>query len=339
MTVLVIGLPVYDGAEHAQEALESLLGQTLRDIAIVVTDDHPDRPCAAVFERCDDPRVTYEANPRRLGLVGNWRHCFERARALHPEAPYFAWAGDHDVRHPLWAERSVAALQRHPDAVLAASRTYRMRDDGTTLPTKDWSVDIPGALPARTRVRRAVREMSAGNMIYGVFRADALERVGAFHHVLLPDRYVIAELAMLGGIVTVPERLFYRRATATPSIERQRAAFWPDGVPRYARLPWTAQHTGAAWLRLLRGDTGPAGASLGERAGLAAAHTTATVRYAVRRNVGRTYYHAVGGRSLKAIGAKQAGRVVDVLGQRPAGRRALGLARRAVDAVPSRGRR
>lgn len=334
---LVIGLPVYGDGEHLDEALETLLQQTFEDLAIVVVDDSPDAGAREHVARWTDPRISYAANERRLGLVGNWKRAFEVARERHPGAPYFAWGSDHDAWHPYWAARLVAALEACPEAVLAYPRTFRMSAEGTTLDTKDWSFDTRGITPASRRVRRVVRRMSAGNMVYGVYRADALARAGVFHHVLLPDRFLLSELALSGDLVQVDEPLFYRRVTATPSIERQRASFWPDGdLPWYARLPWTTQHVLGMWRRLVRGEAGPPGLALGERCGLAVAHTASTLRYSAGRFVGRLYFRAVGGRSVKAGIRARIGAVVEWLGDKTWGPAVLRNARRMVDALPLR---
>jgi hypothetical protein len=87
--------------------------------------------------------------------------------------------------------------------------------------------------------------MAAGDMIYGLFRADALRRVGGYRPVLVPDRLLLTELALLGTFVQAPEILWRRRFRGLANLERQRQVFWPAGAPAYARAPWWLQHVGA----------------------------------------------------------------------------------------------
>jgi glycosyltransferase involved in cell wall biosynthesis len=330
---LVVGVALYGGGEHVEEALESILGQTYRDLAVVLTDDLPGSEAEAIVARLHDPRVTYVANERRLGLVGNWKRAFEVARTRHPQAPYFAWASDHDAWHPHWAERLVAALDEHPATVVAYPKTYRMARSGSTLRTKDWRCDTRGEADAARRLRAAVNGMSAGNMVYGVYRVSALERAGVMRSVLLPDRLLLTELAIAGDLHQVPERLFYRRTTEAPTIERQRAAFWPDGMPWYARLPWTWQHVGVIWGLALLGRLGQPGTGIGARVRLAAVHAMATGLYAGRRLVGRAYIRMVGGRSLKREAAKLLIRTVRTLQAHRWGQPVLALGRRGRDVL------
>ena len=47
--------------------------------------------------------------------------------------------------------------------------------------------------------------MSAGNMVYGLYRINALERAGVYRHVLVPDRLLFTELALYGQFRQVPQ--------------------------------------------------------------------------------------------------------------------------------------
>jgi hypothetical protein len=272
----------------------------------------------------------YLANERRLGLVGNWRRSFEVARRTFPESPYFAWASDHDAWHPLWVERLLALLEQDPDAAMAYPKTYRMDSAGWTVRTKDWSFDTAGSTSTAARLRATVAGMSAGNMVYGVYRVDALERAGVFRYSLLPDRLLLTELSLHGDLRQVPERLFYRRVTEAPSLDRQRAAFWPDGAPRWARTPWAYQHVAILAGTLARGG-GPEGLDGRERAWLIANHAGATALRGARATLGRIYYERImRRRSLKHMAAKAIGRLAEWLRVRPWGVTLLGVASRTL---------
>jgi len=325
---LVFGLPLYGRGEHLEEAVESLLAQTRRDVAIVASDDAPELGARAVLERFKDPRITYHANERRLGLVGNWRRAFELARREHPAAPYFAWASDHDAWHPLWAERLIELLDGDPRAVVAYPRTYRMNRDGHTLTTKPWSFDTAGLDRRTARLGRTVRGMSAGNMVYGAYRVEALERAGVFRYALLPDRLLLTELSLQGHLRQAPELLFYRRATEPPSIERQRAAFWPDGAPSWASLPWAWQHVGLLAGALAR-DGGALGIPPGERARLVVTHAYASLMENLRSAAGRCYYvRIMRRRSVKQLAARELNRGVAWAQGKPYGPELLAAGRR-----------
>lgn len=255
---VVIGLPLFDVALLAP-ALDSLLAQAYRDFALVVCDDGLADPGRAAVAPYLSERVSYEHNPSRLGLTANWRRTFSLARELHGGFAYFAWAGDHDLWTPNWLGSLVTALDSAPAAVLAWPQTTAVNDEGRQLGVTP-AFDTATAPSRRARFAAAVLGAPAGDMVYGLFRADALERCG-FADVLLPDRLLLAELALLGTFRHVPEATWQRRyrAGVVASGERQLAAFFPDGPPRAAALPWPIQHSLAfARTMILRGAARPA---------------------------------------------------------------------------------
>jgi hypothetical protein len=88
--------------------------------------------------------------------------------------------------------------------------------------------------------------MVAGDMIYGLFRAEPFDRLGGYAPVLVPDRLLLARLALEGAFVGVEEVLWERRFAGLADLERQRRAFWPEGAPLSARLPWWLAHARVA---------------------------------------------------------------------------------------------
>jgi glycosyltransferase involved in cell wall biosynthesis len=243
---IVFGLPAYNGERHLAEALESLLGQTRDDFAIVVADDcSSDRTPEIVQQYAAiDSRVVYERNETRQGLVGNWNRVASLARERFSGARYFAWASDHDVWHPSWLEALAGELDAHPEAVLAYPLAVRMTETGVEMPSRDDTFETAGVTDPLERFRRSIRQTTWGYRVYGLARSDALERCGPFPLALLPDRLHLTKLALEGEFRQVRRRLWYRRyaAAESMSLRRQRRAFFPRGAPASARLPWWLVH-------------------------------------------------------------------------------------------------
>lgn len=243
----VFGLPAYNGEEHLAEALESLLAQTRDDLAVIVVDDASSDATAEIARRYAelDRRVFYERNDRQLGLVRNWRRACELAARRFPDAPYFAWASDHDVWHPRWLEATAAELDAHPEAVLAYPLGVRIDNAGSEYPTRERPFGTEGLTDPAERLRRTARELTAaGEMIYGLMRREALQRAGEYPLVVLADRLQLLRLAVEGEFRQVRRRLWYRRFRAGVMMtnSRQRRTSFPDGVPLHAYLPWWLTH-------------------------------------------------------------------------------------------------
>jgi len=258
---VVIGAPLYNHADDLPETLESLLTQSFRDFVLVCVDDQSSDATGEIVQRyaAQDARISYSLNTRRLGMIGNWRRAFELGLEKAPEAEFFAWASDHDIWHPRWLATLLGELDRHHDTVLVYPRNGRIGPDGLITDKRPWTFETIGVEDQRVRFRRTMRHMSAGNMIYGLARTDAIRRAGVFRHVLVPDRLLLMELALEGQFRQVPEVLWFRRYYGRIfSLARQRRAFFPDGRPLYAYLPWWIGHaTVIALIIGVRGERRP----------------------------------------------------------------------------------
>lgn len=256
---VVLGLPAFNRPDALRRTLESLLSQTCQDFALVIVDDGPTPEAAAIVAEYAgrSPRVIYEANATRLGMVGNWRQVFARGRERYPDAEFFAWVSDHDVWHPHWLHELIGVLDREPAAVLAYPESLRMRDGDNKMVGPGF--ETAGMVSRAARIRAAATSMLAGDMIYGLMRADALEAAGVFRAVVTPDRQLLLSLALLGEFRQVHEALWYREFVRPFSLARQREVFFPGGAPLYAYLPSHVQHCGVLlWDFAVRGRGRPA---------------------------------------------------------------------------------
>jgi glycosyltransferase involved in cell wall biosynthesis len=288
---VVMGLPLYNRVDYLPEALDSLLAQTYRDFALVLVDDRSSDRTEEVARRyaARDRRIVYYQNKARLGMIGNWRRCFELARELYPGSRYFAWGSDHDVWDPRWMACLVAELEHHPEVVLAYPLNLRISETGEPI-KGPFTFDTFGVPSGLGRLRVALDGMSAGNMVYGLMRADAMARAGVFRHVMVPDRLLLAELSLYGQFKQVPEVLWRRRFGGLYSAQRQRAAFFPDGAPLYSYLPWSIEHSASlAWQLGAHGVGEP---TIGRLAGLkiALAYLLLGTRVEIHREWRRTWY-------------------------------------------------
>jgi len=245
--LVVFGVPMYNGSPYLEETLESLLAQSYRDLRVVLVDDRSIDATEEIARRfvAADERVSYVRNDRRLGMVGNWCHAFELAMQRHPTAQYFAWGSDHDIWHPEWLGACVDALAGNEAAVLSYPMSTSIDESGDSIPRSLFSFDTEGVRDPRRRWALTWSGMSAGNMVYGLMRPDALRACGVYRKVVEPDRLLMMELALRGEFVQVPEILWCRRRLGPkPTVERQLRSFFPRGGRLHAAIPWPATH---AW--------------------------------------------------------------------------------------------
>jgi glycosyltransferase involved in cell wall biosynthesis len=267
---VVFGLPAYNRPDSLPETLESILSQTYPHFAVVIVDDStsPDTGEVVAEYAAQDSRIIYERNAVRLGMIDNWRRCFDRARALYPQSEYFAWISDHDVWHPRWLETLLQELDGHPDVVLAYPRALRTFEDRD--PAVNRAFETFGLTRPQSRLQLCALRLNAGNLIYGLFRAEALARAGVFRRVLVPDRQVLLELSLLGQFKQVNKLLWYREIRSGFSFKRQRDALFAGKPPIYTYLSSNLTHAALlAWDLTIAGR------------GLPQVGRTAGIRYAM----------------------------------------------------------
>jgi len=98
-------MAVHNGAQHVRSAIQSLLGQTLRDLELIVVDDGSTDETVELVAAFDDPRLRLHRSDRNLGIPSALNVGLELARG-----EYIARADHDDISLPRRLEREVAAL-------------------------------------------------------------------------------------------------------------------------------------------------------------------------------------------------------------------------------------
>src|ERR1700676_4691905 len=90
-------LPIYNGTNYMEQALESVLAQTFKNFEFLITDDCSTDGTSEVIERFArlDKRIKYLKNERQLGLFGNYNACMAQATGR-----YIKLLGHDDVLKP-----------------------------------------------------------------------------------------------------------------------------------------------------------------------------------------------------------------------------------------------
>ncbi len=254
--LVAMGLPVYNGENYLRAALESLLAQTFTDWELILSDngstDGTEAICREFAAR--DGRIRYLREPKNRGAAWNFNRVFRLCRS-----PLFRWAAHDDVCSPEFLERCVEALRAEPAAVLAHPRTRIIGPEGEPLCDYDTRLRTDSRDPA-VRFHDCICVDHACFPIFGLMRADRLRRTALLGAFAGSDRNLLAELALLGPFVEVPETLFLRRdhpGTSTrrfPSAKERMAWFRSDS--RIALAP-TLRRAWGYWETLNRASLGP----------------------------------------------------------------------------------
>ncbi len=220
-----IGIPVYNGEKYLAAALDSLLAQTYADFEVAISDnastDRTEKICREYAAR--DSRIRYERQPKNLGMTWNFSHVVEMARG-----EYFRWHAHDDTCAPTLLEKCVEALDRHPEAVLAYPRVLMIDWQGEPLPEdpSTWRPPLSSdaSSPTDDRDPRGLDSPQASRRFYGVLmktvwclepyglmRTDAVHTTGKLRNYRAAEKVFIAEMALRGQFVEVPEMLLLVR--------------------------------------------------------------------------------------------------------------------------------
>ncbi|MEM1117742.1 MAG: glycosyltransferase [Bacteroidota bacterium] len=273
-----IGLPVYNGERFLAQTLADLLGQTYGDFELVVCDNASTDATPEILAEAaaTDPRVVVVRNDANLGALPNTNLAFARSRG-----PRYVLAS-HDDRHaPDFLARLVGALDADPEAVLAYGASTLIGDDDRPfrfVPERDAYVDADGrpygydrrlqktlSEDPVERFRSVLRATDTNAAIYGLFRREALERIGP-HQIHGSDRLVVAHAALLGRFAFVDAPLFGYRIHAESTLHLTREEWierdtgndtspsWADGAHVLRRYLTAVRNASLTFGQRLRAE-------------------------------------------------------------------------------------
>jgi len=236
-----VGMPVFNGANYVAQAIESVLAQTLGDLELIICDNASTDGTEAICRTfaATDRRVHYVRNASNIGAGANFDRCFHLARGT-----YFLWAAHDDMRAPDYVARAVAALEANPQAVLCIAGIVEIAADGHVLRHYATSLDAMAAPDPARRFACVIHSHHQCEDFFGVYRRSALLGSGLIGTFSGSDRVLLAEMALRGPWVRLPEFLFLHREHAERAtralllVDRAAAERWlaPQARPGKGRL-------------------------------------------------------------------------------------------------------
>ena len=166
-----IGMPAYNRAPTIARAIESVLGQTLSDFELVISDNASTDDTEAICLRyaAADPRIRYTRHRGPIGGFPNFRFVLDAARA-----PYFMWLPPDDYVLPRLLERAVDVLDTRPDVACCVPQVEFLGVDGHRWPA-EGTFPLVGTLTEN--LRRFLYDPRDNSRFYGLHRRETLRRV------------------------------------------------------------------------------------------------------------------------------------------------------------------
>jgi glycosyltransferase involved in cell wall biosynthesis len=220
---LSIGLAVRNGRHFVERCIESILSQDFTDLELVVSDNASDDGTVGRLEEYAraDRRLKLNVNQVNIGLHENMRRALDLSRGT-----FFRWISADDWLEPRCLSTCVRALESRPDAIGVTTWFTIHTPDGLTR-YEEYPGEFPDSPDPARRFERMLWFFHAGDAkydpIYGVYRRDRLMRTPFPRPSERTDWLISAELALLGPIIHVDERLASRTREYARGVDR--AAF------------------------------------------------------------------------------------------------------------------
>jgi glycosyltransferase involved in cell wall biosynthesis len=242
--LLSIGLPVYNGERYLSKALDSLLNQDFEDFELIISDngstDQTEAICRAAAAK--DERIRYFRNDENRGATWNFRRVFELS-----EGEFFKYAAYDDECYPtMLRECMEVMLAGGPSVALVYTQSETIDENSLVVPrwgSTRWDSIATTANTAPRRLAHVLWRVLHGEAHYGVIRSSFLRQLRPYGSVAA-DWVILAQLAMVGKIVEVPQVRFRLRKHSTNSWNGSRTPaqilHWhnPEASALERRLPF-----------------------------------------------------------------------------------------------------
>jgi glycosyltransferase involved in cell wall biosynthesis len=206
-------LAAHDEARYIGSAVDSILGQTLRDLELVIVDDASTDGTADLVSAVADDRIVLVRNDEQLGLAASLNRGLEQATGR-----YVARLDGDDVALPRRLEVQVARLRSRPEVVIVGADIADLDESGRA-----------GRVHELPRSAVAVR----WHALFGapffhptvVVDREALDEHGLRYdpsYLESEDYDLWTRLLAFGDGDNVPEPLVLKRAHAGQASERRR---------------------------------------------------------------------------------------------------------------------
>ncbi|NGP53679.1 glycosyltransferase family 2 protein [Thioalkalivibrio sp. XN8] len=204
------GLFVRNEVETIETCIDSILGQTLADIELVISDNASDDGTREILQKYAerDGRVRLYCQEQNLGLIDNVNFVI---RACQGE--FVRLIGGHDWLEPNYAQGCVAAAEDNPGAIVVTT-DFDIRDEYGHVRIGQYQGQRLESESPLERLRMMLFFFKAGDAeydpVYSAIRRDVLMKTGLIRMMEHADLVLSVELSLIGHFAHVNHVLAHR---------------------------------------------------------------------------------------------------------------------------------
>lgn len=229
MTTVSVVIPTYNRVDVLPRAVESVLGQTFRDLELLVVDDGSTDETLAYLDDVEDERLRVVEHETNQGA-----NAARNTGIGAADGEYVAFLDSDDEWHPRKLERQIDRVEPTSTEYVAAYCDSEQSHGGV----RGRAISAVASILARTDDdgpmeggEELVAEILAGNLNSGAGSTLLVEtavarRIGGFDEALdrFQDPEFLLRVVQEGKLAYVDEPLVVRHETATPDAETIRRA-------------------------------------------------------------------------------------------------------------------
>ena len=198
-----IGLPVYNGEQFLEEAINSILAQTFTDFELIISDNaSTDRTSEICRDfQTKDTRVRYHRNETNIGGANNTNLTFQLS-----QGKYFRWAAHDDVCEPQLLEKCMEVLDSNPAVVLSYGQTININEMGEI--TGREILQLGESDTPHQRLLEISDRSHRCEVIYGLYRSDILRSTRLLQNYTDADRTLLCEFKVCTEDFKISKNLY-----------------------------------------------------------------------------------------------------------------------------------
>lgn len=171
-------IPVFNGQEFINEAIDSVLKQSYHDFEIIIVDNKSTDSTFELIKAYTDTRIKVFQNETNIGMIPNWNKCLEYATG-----EYIKMLPADDFIYPDCLKIQVEILEgdKEKKISLVSSKRHVINDSGKVLLTRGFSnkrVQLSGTDAINKIIRSGGNTIGEGGAI--LFRREILAKTGVF---------------------------------------------------------------------------------------------------------------------------------------------------------------
>ena len=204
-----IGMPVFNGESHLQEALESLLNQSYANFEIFIVNNASTDSTQDIIQHYAklDSRIKIYRESQWVSATANWNRSYELASR---GAEVFMWASDDDLWARDYIESLLSPLIKNSRVVLSFSEANEIDEEGRTVSFL-YRKRFPKGQTAFERIR-SVSRCGRYAALHGLLRTTPIHWTPILTETSFgPDLWFLIRLATAGEFHMVRRPLFYKR--------------------------------------------------------------------------------------------------------------------------------